>query len=240
MEAIDIDINEYKLLSERYFYYIEYTGKEKVRNDFISDILEDKAVKPKYLSKYRPLKNEEDFHLANIKKTYGSITRIKYDLLPDRGIEYSIRTIKNTDFISKMKNFLDLNLDNFVYKRNIKNYYKEVNIIKKQKEIRNKYGYKCIEAYTAVKYPHGWEKCPNCGLTPLVWEFDNGRSTGCGCGENEYRHFTINAESIMSCHKHDGNTKNYNKDGNDLQKNWNHWVRTGEILFNRGKNNDRW
>ena len=34
-----------------------------------------------------------------------------------------------------------------------------------------------------------WLVCPNCNLKPLVWEFNNGRSTACGCGENEYNHF---------------------------------------------------
>jgi hypothetical protein len=89
--------------------------------------------------------------------------------------------------------------------------------------------YKCISAY---KIPHKvdeWLACPNCNLKPLVWEFNNGRSTGCGCGENEYNHFSINSESIMShVTRHGGSALEYDSD--KLRKNWNHWVETGEEL----------
>lgn len=43
-----------------------------------------------------------------------------------------------------------------------------------------------------------WLPCPRCGLRPLVWEFDNGRSTACGCGTDGYCHWSVRAESIMS------------------------------------------
>ena len=58
--------------------------------------------------------------------------------------------------------------------------------------------YKCISAYKIPDKSEEWLNCPDCGLKPLVWEYNNGRSTGCGCGENEYNHFSIWAESIMS------------------------------------------
>jgi hypothetical protein len=91
--------------------------------------------------------------------------------------------------------------------------------------------YKCISAYQIPDKIEDWLPCPNCGLKPLVWEFDNGRSTGCGCGENEYNHFSINSESIMSwINRHGGSAMEYNTD--KLKENWNHWVKTGEELEN--------
>ena len=92
--------------------------------------------------------------------------------------------------------------------------------------------YKAIDAYQKVENPEEWLPCPNCGLIPKIWEFDNGRSTACGCGKNKYDHFSIHAESIMSVvsrSKTGGDVSGYDK--NELRKNWNHWVKTGEILF---------
>lgn len=89
--------------------------------------------------------------------------------------------------------------------------------------------YKCISAYKIPKDLLTWRKCPNCNLYPLVWEFNNGRSTGCGCGKNEYNHFSIVAESVMShISRNSGSAEFY--DVRELKRNWNHWVRTGEIL----------
>lgn len=89
--------------------------------------------------------------------------------------------------------------------------------------------YKCISAYKIPDKPEEWMTCPNCGLKPLIWEFNNGRSTACGCGENEYRHFSIHAESIMSwVTRHSGSALDYDSD--KLKNNWNHWVQTGEEL----------
>jgi len=95
--------------------------------------------------------------------------------------------------------------------------------------------YKFVD-FDFFKYPSDgeWDSCPFCGQKPPVWEFDNGRNTACGCllkGFNPYTHFSIHAESIMSVHKrHKGNVSEYDYDG--LRKNWNHWCKTGEIVFN--------
>jgi hypothetical protein len=89
--------------------------------------------------------------------------------------------------------------------------------------------YKCISAYNIPDKPNMWLDCPNCGLAPLIWEYDNGRSTACGCGENVYKHFAIHSESIMShVGRHDGSALSY--DSHKLRKNWNHWVMTGEEI----------
>ena len=93
--------------------------------------------------------------------------------------------------------------------------------------ISNKY--KCISAYKIPINTDKWLACPNCSLKPLVWEFNNGRSTACGCGESEYNHFSIWSESIMSnVTRNAGSAKWYDSD--KLRKNWNHWVETGEEL----------
>lgn len=92
----------------------------------------------------------------------------------------------------------------------------------------------CIDSFET---PEGeWNCCPNCGLLPKVWEFDNGRSTACGCWNSMYDHFSIEAECIMSVYKHNNNAIDYDSDG--LRKNWNHWCETGEILFEKLYN--RW
>ena len=89
--------------------------------------------------------------------------------------------------------------------------------------------YKAISAYNIPKDVEEWKNCPKCGLRPLVWEFNNGSSTACGCGENEYRHFSIWSESIMSyISRNNGSALGY--DSYALKKNWNHWVEFGDEL----------
>jgi hypothetical protein len=89
--------------------------------------------------------------------------------------------------------------------------------------------YKCISAYQIPNKVDEWLPCPNCNLKPLVWEYNNGRSTGCGCGKNEYDHFSIVSESVMShVTRHGGSALHYDSD--KLRKNWNHWVHYGEEL----------
>lgn len=50
---------------------------------------------------------------------------------------------------------------------------------------------KCIDAYEDPENPMEWLPCPRCGLRPLVWEFDNGRFTACGCGTDCYSHWSV-------------------------------------------------
>ncbi len=89
--------------------------------------------------------------------------------------------------------------------------------------------YKAISAYQIPKDVEDWLPCPNCGLRPLTWEFNNGRSTACGCGESEYNHFSIWAESIMSHVTRNGGSA-LNFESYRLRLNWNHWCETGEYL----------
>ena len=84
--------------------------------------------------------------------------------------------------------------------------------------------YICISAYK----PHGeglWALCPHCNLEPKVWIYDNGKGTACGCGNNEYDHFSVMAESIMSVYRRcGGKTGQYNSD--QLRLNWNEYCAT--------------
>lgn len=124
--------------------------------------------------------------------------------------------------------------------------FKDKNEMRDQKTQINSVGlamiaeeYKCIDAYKKPENPMEWLPCPRCGLRPLVWEFDNGRATACGCGTDCYSHWSVQAESIMSVIKRSDNGKSAEAyDIDELKNNWNHWVRTGEILFTSG--NGRW
>lgn len=74
-----------------------------------------------------------------------------------------------------------------------------------------------------------WDSCPFCCLKPHVWAFDNGRYTACGCWNSKYDGFRIRAESIMSVYRRTDSTEEYDSDA--LRTNWNHWCKTGEVLF---------
>ena len=86
-------------------------------------------------------------------------------------------------------------------------------------------GYQCTDAY---KLPENgdWSSCPHCNLVPKVWRFDNGLHTACGCGNSQYDHFSVRAESIMSVHKRTSGKgmDKYNSD--QLRMNWNEYCST--------------
>jgi predicted RNA-binding Zn-ribbon protein involved in translation (DUF1610 family) len=102
------------------------------------------------------------------------------------------------------------------------------------------YCYNCINDYVIPDNVDLYFVCPKCGLKPKIWIFDNGRSTACGCWETTYNHFSIHAESIMSVYHRLHNIKDYDPD--ELRKNWNHYCKTGEILFEHASKRDdgRW
>ena len=101
--------------------------------------------------------------------------------------------------------------------------------------------YQCNDFYKPVEDPNEWLPCPECGLKPLVWIFDNGRYTACGCGENEHEHFLIRAESIYSYfdRRNNYNHEKYGKSwpdeyDNELRENWNTYCETGDTeIFNK-------
>lgn len=70
-----------------------------------------------------------------------------------------------------------------------------------------------------------WIACNECGLTPRVWLYDNGRVAHCACGNNKYKHkHSIKAKSINECVTTDGSIKGYDSD--ELRKNWNKYIKT--------------
>lgn len=97
-----------------------------------------------------------------------------------------------------------------------------------------------IEAYKEPDDGKLWEKCPCCGLKPLIWEYDNGRSTVCGCWESRYDHFSVCSESVMSVHIRTGRTAEYKGDG--LRLNWNEYCATGinPCNYDDLRNEEKW
>jgi len=88
-----------------------------------------------------------------------------------------------------------------------------------------------IEAYQYPPNLDDWWTCPLCNLKPKVWEFDNGRRTACGCGKNEYDHFSIFAEDIMSVIRSSpSGTSAAAYDPDELRKNWNAWCQARRVL----------
>lgn len=88
-----------------------------------------------------------------------------------------------------------------------------------------RYTYNAGDWYKEVKNPEEWLDCPKCGKKPLIWIFNNGRQTACGCGENKYNGFRIKAESIISvANRNNGSIETYNPD--ELRINWNNYCKT--------------
>lgn len=80
--------------------------------------------------------------------------------------------------------------------------------------------YDCEKQYITPKNVKDWKACPKCNLKPKVWTFDNGEFTACGCFENRYKHFSIEAdETIAECVRRTGGFTEY--DDNALMKKWN-------------------
>ena len=108
-------------------------------------------------------------------------------------------------------------------------------------EYRFKHSYNLIDDYVFPDNIEEWDDCPYCKAKPKIWEYNNGRHTGCKCHNDHYDHRNINAESIMSFVKrNNGSALNYNR--NELRDNWNHFCRTGEELFKKGQYDEtgRW
>ena len=219
-----MDKNEYYLMSENIFYYVVKDDISIKRDSIISDILGiDKTTY--YLGSNSFIKNVEnyvtDIRFARFWKT------IKIKPINGTNKGHSIKSIKLKEFMN-----LDFSLlsDDFVVLRNRKLQEKEKDLKLKRDKIRSKY--KATNAYKPIddKDYYNWKKCKDCGLKPLIWEFDNGRSTACGCGENIYKHHSISAESIMSyVTRNNGSALNYNS--KELMINWNGWVEFGFDKF---------
>lgn len=210
------------------FFYIKVSDIQLNRDNKLSHLFGD-DVQTFYIGAYN--KSVDKIHLSKFWKdkisVHRMITEIKFRRVRDKlsDLILEVNSIDRNEFI---KSIPDESIDDYIYLKNLKLKKEEVNYQKKETKFLSQY--KCISAY---KFPDDWFnylRCPNCNLRPLVWEFNNGRSTACGCGENEYKHFSIEAESIMSyISRNSGSALGFKQD--NLMNNWNHWVKTGEIIF---------
>ena len=63
-----------------------------------------------------------------------------------------------------------------------------------------------------------WSVCPECGTTPRIWVFDNGRHAKCWCSE-PYGKSRVEAEPIMDVLNRTGGVVEYDRD--ELRAKWN-------------------
>lgn len=221
------------------FYYLLVTDLQKKRDDKISQLF-DEDVEMRFLSQYErhSYKTTTQIHLTRFWKDSGAALRVaehhkKIQQQKGNQIIFELQNMNRDLFLKSIPD--DLKIDDYVLRKNQKLKKQELEYIDYINDFRSEY--KAISAYDVVKDPWYWLNCPKCGLKPLVWEFNNGRSTACGCGENEYRHHSVEAESVMSyVTRNGGSALGYDSD--ELRKNWNHWCKTGEFLFHKTK--ERW
>ena len=229
----DVQINDPYFGKRDEFFYFEITDKSTQRDNKISELFDEQVIK----FYHSPSGRTDKIYLAKFWKDKDSALRFINFRKKDNLL---LKVINREEFIKSIPD--KDNCGDAVDARYLKNFE-----IKKQEhkyqlqwnEHRKKY--KAISAYVKVKDPQWWIPCKNCQLIPLVWEFNNGRLTACGCGENEYNHHSIQAESIMSyVTRHGGSAEGYNS--GELRMNWNQWVKTGQNVFEDMKkiNPDIW
>ena len=210
------------------FYYVKMMDKQEIRDNRISELFgedfkitylgsDSKKVEKVYFARFWKDRKSTEIAISNLK-------------LRNKETIFEILVMDRDEFIISIKDTKD---KDYVYLKNIKLKSEEISYKESEQKLLSQYKY--ISAY---KFPDKWQcylPCRNCGLRPLVWEFNNGRSTACGCGENEYKHFSVSAESIMSyVTRNGGSAIGYNSD--ELLLNWNYWVKTGEHKFKSGGN----
>ena len=230
MEAIDINKSLNIYLGKRdTFYCVAVEGVSIARDNKISELFGE----PTNTIYHSPAKPTEHIYCAKFWKDKNSALQHMRTRPNRRLIELTrdefIDSIPDKDSV--------LEPADQTYLKNLERKEEEVEYNKMWIEYRKKY--KAIGAYKKVKDPQWWLRCKDCQLIPLVWEFNNGRSTACGCGKNEYVHHSIHAESIMSyVTRNDGSALGYNT--SELRMNWNQWVKTGQDIFKeQKKKNDK-
>lgn len=208
------------------FYCVVIEDKSVARDNKLSELFGD----PVNLVYHNPTRSTEYIYCAKFWKDKGSaLHHIKNK--PNRRIieltrDEFINSIPDKElFNNPMLLFIATDI---TYLKNLEKKKEEIEYKNIWIEYRKKY--KAIPAYVKVGDPQWWLPCKDCGLIPLVWEFNNGRSTACGCGENEYNHHSIGAESIMSfVTRNNGSALGFNQA--ELRMNWNQWVKTGQDIF---------
>lgn len=213
------------------FYYVEISTLQVRRDNKIAELFGEQPIK-KFVSLTTPT---EHLYLAKFWKD-----KVAADRFANGKLNSKVLSCTAQEFID----FVPDDVGDFIkdgrFIKNLESKKRQIKYQKQWEEFR-KTKYKCIDAYKKVEKPNLWLPCPKCNLIPLVWSYNNGNSTGCGCGENEYRHFSIHSESIMSyVTRNAGSALFYDSD--KLRKNWNHWVKTGEVLdsFEELKSKGQW
>jgi hypothetical protein len=210
------------------FYFVSITNKLISRDNKISELFGEEMT----MMYHSPSITTDKIYLAKFWKDKDSAIRF-INSHSHRG-SYTLHSLDRDGFINAIpeKDYAGLDAVNQHYLKNLELKRQEQKYSKVWEEYRK--NYKAISAYKKVKDPQWWLPCKDCGLIPLVWEFNNGRSTACGCGENEYNHHSIHAESIMSfVTRNNGSAMGYNSD--ELRMNWNQWVKTGQDVFKQMK-----
>lgn len=220
-------LNKYYFSKRDFFFYIKLNNKEINRDNKISNILGENANIELYLGDGVV----DDISLARFWKDENSARKSMNNHF---FINSKLKKFDKSEVVKiDRKTFLKIIPDTYEVKNHVT--LKNSKLKEEESKYLNKWClerkmYKAISAYIKVDQPYRWLPCKDCGLIPLIWEFNNGRNTACGCGENEYKHHSISAESIMSyVTRNNGSALNYNSD--ELRTNWNHWVKTGEDLF---------
>ena len=93
------------------------------------------------------------------------------------------------------------------------------------KETKEDYRWKYMsfDFYKEPENKESWLECPECGLTPKIWVFDNGEQAHCVCGENSYKHkHSVSAKPIGDYVRETGGFTGY--DGDNLRKIWNEYI----------------
>jgi hypothetical protein len=224
------------------FYCIVVNDIQTLRDYNISEILGEKSE-----IFYLGSKLTNDISMARFWKDKDSVKRFIFynvateikgaNISSNKKEKYLIKELNREEFLKIIPD--EYEIKDYITIRNSKIKAEEKKYDKRWKILRRKY--KATESYTKVNDPINWLPCKDCGLIPLVWEFDNGRRTACGCGKDDYNHHYIGAESIMSyIVRNSGSSLGFNND--ELRINWNHWVKTGQDLFKkeRKKNNKIW
>jgi hypothetical protein len=203
------------------FYYVVIEDKSVARDNKLSELLGEN-IKLLY---HNPSKPTEYIHCAKFWKDKSSALHHVKSRTNRRLVE-----LTRDEFINSIpdKDFAGLESIDITYLKNLIRKKEEIKYKNTWYEYRKKY--KAINSYIRVQDPQWWLPCKDCGLIPLVWEYDNGRSTACGCGKDEYNHHSIKAESIVSyVLRNNGSTSGFNTI--ELRMNWNQWVETGQDVF---------
>lgn len=187
-----------------------YEFKRMKNLDYVSNILE-----------YSVSKDISEIEVESDKDLILAVENIMYSRLIDRNLEHlqSEENIKElTDIvIDELKHNFDYYTTTLMYnKYDMYKYW-------------SPYG-KLDSQYAEVKDHGSWHECPKCKLKPLVWIFNNGAQTRCGCDS-----LSIRAESFSSVYTRTGKIYYENSQSSmcedELKYNWNHYCETGEDLF---------